>query len=90
VKITDTTAKAAMLTAPPTWSGLSKKRTKNKSTAPAAVEIQARGRHRRDDSRPVGNSSMSKGARVSATCPPNPSTWEMVLGAASDPGSTSV
>jgi hypothetical protein len=48
--------------------------------------IQAKKRQRRHCSRPVGNSSKRKGARVSDTGPP--SRWEIVRGAASDPGST--
>ena len=59
-KITDTTAMVVMVIAPPTSSGSPKKRARTTSIAPAVVEIQARGRHRGDGSRPVGNSSRRK------------------------------
>jgi hypothetical protein len=65
---------------PPTLSGLSNKRKRAKSTAPEMPAIHAKGRQRRDGSRPVGNSSNRKGAKARASCPPSPNTREIVRG----------
>ena len=87
-KITDTTTMAVMVIAPPTLSGLPKRRTRVRSIAPAVVEIQASGRQRGDGSCPSGNSNKRKGAMQRANGPPDSRRREIVLGAASDPGST--
>jgi hypothetical protein len=69
-KSTSTVTTVAAVIGPPTSSGLSKKRLRDRSTAPDMAAIQAKKRQRRHCSRPVGNSSKRKGARVSDTAPP--------------------
>jgi len=56
--------------------------------APDMAVTQATNLQRREGSRPVGNSSTRKGAKLSPSGPPSSSTREIVRGATSDPGST--
>src|SRR5215203_1171462 len=87
-KIKNTAVTTKIVIAPPTFCGPLNKAFRATITAPEVPAIQATGRQRREGSRPVGNSSNRKGAQESASVPPSASTREIVLGATSDPGST--
>jgi len=99
-KSTITAAKSMVViaspTTPPTPNGFStgpnalpaKKTPRGSIAAPAAKTTHAKNLQRRDGSRPVGNSSKTKGMRVMSIPHPSPSTVLTARGAGSEPGST--